>query len=115
MYPWQKDIFDKMTGYKGKGLLQTTGAGIQVGKSQISQIYKDWMLLTRGPAKLLWKQLPGNKLKVYHDGSSRGIYPSDIDPIDDWCKQTGIGKKISDNTWQFSNEKQVTLFLLKWS
>jgi hypothetical protein len=109
MYPWQKAILNKMTPYT------VTGYGRNVGKSQISQIYANWMLQTHGPAKLLWKQLPGNKLTVYHDGTGRGIYPADIAPIDEWCEQTSIGKKISDNTWQFSNEKQVTLFLLKWS
>lgn len=37
----------------------------------------------------------------------------------DWCKETLVGKErwvlAGPNNWYFKNEKDKTMFLLKWS
>jgi hypothetical protein len=67
-----------------------------------------------------WQRLPGLKLQAYTDdvaprGFERGLNESDMDPIQAWTEECRCGKRTSFNVWQFKSEKQVTLFLLKWS
>jgi hypothetical protein len=40
MYPWQLDMLDNMTKYKGKGVVQFTGR--QTGKSQMQAYMRLW-------------------------------------------------------------------------
>ena len=37
-----------------------------------------------------------------------------MDPIQAWCEQTNCGVRISFDMFQFKNEKQKTMFLLRW-
>jgi len=39
MYPWQIELLDKMTKYKGQGLLQTTGR--HSGKTAFNRLFRD--------------------------------------------------------------------------
>jgi hypothetical protein len=44
-----------------------------------------------------------------------GLTESDMDPIQTWCEQTGIGKRTSFDTFRFRNQADMSLFLLRWS
>jgi hypothetical protein len=37
-----------------------------------------------------------------------------MDPIQAWCEQTNCGLRISFDMFKFKNEKQKTMFLLRW-
>ena len=37
-----------------------------------------------------------------------------IDPVQAWCEQTNCGVRISFDMFKFKNEKQKTMFLLRW-
>jgi len=43
-----------------------------------------------------------------------GLNESDIDPIHEWCKQTGIGTRTSFDTFKFRNRADMSMFLLRW-
>ena len=70
--------------------------------------------------KIKWQQLPGLKLQAYTDdvgprGFERGLNESDMDPIQAWSVECNCGTRTSFNVWQFKNEKQITMFLIRWS
>ncbi len=115
MYTWQTEMLNKMAGMK-PGELKIIAMGRQAGKSAlVSNLYNQIMYPSTKPPKILWQRLPGNKLKAYHDGSGRQIFYADLEPMRKWSTETGIGIALQDDTWIFNNEKQVTLFLLRWS
>jgi hypothetical protein len=76
----------------------------------------DWM-----PApKIKWQRLPGLKLQAYVDeiqprGFERGLRETDMDPVQDWSAECKCGTRMSFNVWKFKNEKQITMFLIRWS
>ncbi len=75
------------------------------------------MTAKRKPKKVLWMRLPGLKIKAYHDGSANfGFSEDDMDPIQEWCwTNMPSVKRLSFDTWLFASEKQITMFLMKWS
>ena len=76
------------------------------------------MTAKRKPRKVLWRRLPGLKVMAYHDGREPGFGFSegDMDPIQEWCwTNMPTVKRMSFDTWLFKSEKQITMFLLKWS
>ena len=38
-----------------------------------------------------------------------------LDQIQAWSQETKCGRRVSYDMWQFNNEEQITVFLLKWS
>ena len=70
--------------------------------------------------KIKWQRLPGLKLQAYTDdvaprGYERGLNESDMDPIQAWSVECRCGTRMSFNVWKFKNEKQITMFLIRWS
>lgn len=117
MYPYQKKLFEAMTKYKGRGVVQLTGRNM--GKSYVNDILKNWYENMRPIPKIKWKRLPGTRLQAYTDdiqpkGFEVGLRETDMDPIQAWCGETHCGRRISFNEFQFKNEKQITMFLLRW-
>ena len=78
-----------------------------------------FMQILNKPPKIIWHQLPGRKLKATWLPSPKsfeiGIKESDIDPIQKWCQDSNCGKRISFDMFQFKTDKQITMFLLRWS
>jgi hypothetical protein len=35
--------------------------------------------------------------------------------ISKWCRETECGKQVNTHTFSFKNEKELTMFNLKWS
>ena len=70
--------------------------------------------------KIKWQRLPGLKLQAYTDdvaprGFERGLNESDMDPVQAWSDECHCGSRMSFNVWRFKNEKQITMFLIRWS
>jgi len=47
--------------------------------------------------------------------TGRRFGEGDIDPIQAWCQETGIGKRTSFDTFAFRNETDMSMFLLQWN
>jgi hypothetical protein len=130
LQPWQEDLLIKMTQYKGKGVVQITGR--RSGKSQWSSQAIDRLM-----QDIL--SVPLSDLKL-SEGTVYGKRYYTVEPvggnwraIEDWCAQTfGPG---SSKIWQhdmskapapelrwymnnrmfwFRDEKDRTMFVLKW-
>ena len=94
--------------------------GRQMGKSYVNSIMKNWYQSMAPAPTIKWQRLPGLKLQAYTDdvaprGFERGLNESDMDPIQAWSVECNCGKRMSFNVWKFKNEKQITMFLIKWS
>jgi len=78
-----------------------------------------FMRMLYKPPKIIWHQLPGRKLKAtwlpQARGFEMGLKESDMDPIQKWCQDSNCGKRISFDMFQFKTDKQITMFLLRWS
>jgi hypothetical protein len=44
-----------------------------------------------------------------------GLRDTDLDPVQDWCVANWCGVRMSFDTFKFRNEKELALFLLRWS
>ena len=96
--------------------------GRQMGKSYVNSLLKNWYASMREQytPKIKWQRLPGLKLQAYTDdvaprGFERGHNESDMDPVQVWTPECNCGTRMSFNVWKFKNEKQITMFLIKWS
>jgi len=55
------------------------------------------------------------RVEVQPRGWEVGISEADMLPIHEWCLKNHCGKRVSFDTFQFKNKKEMTLFLLRWS
>ena len=39
----------------------------------------------------------------------------DLIPVQEWCTETGCGKRTSFDTFRFKRKEDITAFLLRWS
>ena len=104
-----------MTGFASKRAMAISR---QTGKSTYAHVLKKFYEMQPSP-KIIWHQLPGRKLKATWmpapRGFEMGLKESDMDSIQKWCQDSNCGKRISFDMFQFSNDKQITMFLLRWS
>jgi len=124
IHSWQIDLLDKMTQYKGKGLVQMTGR--QMGKSTFS-----------GQAfQRLWDDINSRPIEelVLSEGRVHGARYYCVEPIggnwremEDWCISTygAVGSVwaldppskrwyANDRRFWFRHESDRTMFILKW-
>jgi hypothetical protein len=106
--------------FKGRGLVQLTGR--RMGKSHVSDLLRNWHagMTANFKPHIKWERLPGLKLQAYTDdvaprGFEHGLNESDMDPIQAWTTECNCGTRMSFNMWKFKNEKQITMFLIRWS
>jgi hypothetical protein len=104
--------------FKGRGVVQLTGR--QMGKSYVNSLLTNYYKIMVHTPTIKWQRLPGLKLQAYTDqigprGFERGLNESDMDPIQAWSTECNCGTRMSFNVWKFKNEKQITMFLIKWS
>jgi len=94
-----------------------------MGKSYVNSLLQNWYTtvgMTYTP-KIKWQRLPGLKLQAYVDDirpenrPGRGLRETDMDPVQAWTEECGCGVRLSFNVWLFKNEKQITMFLIRWS
>ncbi len=127
IYPWQIDLLDKMTRYKGRGFVMTTGR--QMGKS----------VLSSRAFQRLWDDIhnrPIEDLKL-SEGKVYGSRYYCIEPVggswlrmETWCIDT-FGSSgsawdkdkapqpnarwyMNDRKFWFRDEKDRMIFVLKW-
>jgi hypothetical protein len=96
--------------------------GRQMGKSYVNSLLQNFYASMREQymPKIKWQRLPGLKLQAYTDdvaprGFERGLNESDMDPIQSWTTECNCGTRMSFNVWKFKNEKQITMFLIRWA
>jgi len=53
--------------------------------------------------------------EVQPRGYEVGLRESDIIPIQEWCGETGCGRRTSFDKFKFKTEKEKLMFLLKWA
>ena len=116
LYPFQQKILDGVR----RGETTIISSGRQVGKSHVNDWLKQYYANMLPNPKIKWQRLPGLKLQAYVDALGirsfeRGLRETDMDPIQVWTEETNCGKRMSFNVWQFKNEKQITMFILKWA
>jgi len=102
------------TQFKGRGLIQVTG--IKANDGYLNRWLKEHIIAP----KIKWKRLPGLKLQAYIDeigahGRLHGLREDDMDPIQAWSVECNCGTRTSFNVWRFKNEKQITMFLIRWA
>lgn len=44
-----------------------------------------------------------------------GLTESDLTEIQQWCTENNCGRRVSFDTFQFRNQREITMFLLRWS
>jgi hypothetical protein len=67
--------------------------------------------------KIVWNQLNETTLRAEpeeHPNWSYGLSEADLDPIQAWCVEHHCGKRTSFDMFKFTDEAEITLFLLKW-
>jgi len=96
--------------------------GRQMGKSYVNSLLKNWYATMREQytPTVKWQRLPGLKLQAYTDdvgprGFERGLNETDMNPVQAWSEECHCGERMSFNVWKFENEKQITMFLIRWS
>ena len=97
--------------------------GRQMGKSYVNSLLKNWYASMREQytPKIKWLRLPGLKLQAYVDDigprgfGNSGLKETDMDPIQAWSVECNCGTRMSFNVWNFKSEKQITMFLIRWS
>jgi hypothetical protein len=55
------------------------------------------------------------RTEVLPRGWEVGVNEKDMEPIQKWCEDHNCGRRVSFDTFQFKNKKQMTFFLLRWS
>ena len=68
--------------------------------------------------KIVWVTAAGKNTlaaRISENSWLVGIGEHDIDPIQRWCKENNCGKRISFDQFQFRNQQELTMFLLRWS
>jgi hypothetical protein len=126
MYQHQKDLLDKMTKYKGKGVVQITGR--QMGKSYwtgqaINRLMKD--LMNRPVEELVLAERLYRTARFYTVEPVGGNWMD----MEVWCLKTfgpsgdvwdfktaNVGRWYkNDRKFWFRNAKDRDWFVLKWS
>jgi hypothetical protein len=97
-------------------------SGRRMGKSYVNVLLNNWYATMREQhtPKIKWQRLPGLKLQAYTDdvaprGFERGLNELDMEPVQAWSLECHCGTRMSFNVWKFKSEKQITLFLLRWT
>lgn len=131
IHPWQLDMLDKMTKYKGNGLVQITGRG--VGKSTLNTVFSGQTF------QRLWDDIhnrPVEDLKL-SEGKVYGNRYYCVEPVggswremETWCSDN-MGSNgsawdkdkapkpnarwyMNARRFWFREDKDRTMFVLKW-
>ncbi len=82
-------------------------------------IFRSW--LDNESMKIVWERDAAYPLIViariaYDHGpiTQTGLREHNLEPIQLWCMHNRCGRRISFDTFQFRNEAELSMFLLKW-
>lgn len=123
LHPYQQDLVTAMTtgGFKA-GEMSIISSGRQIGKSHFHKLYLAMMQMKDVPNTIQWTRHDKHPLSLVATTKR----PDDLDFINflteedmvavaDWCNECNCGKRTSFDTIRFKDEKQITMFLMKWS
>ena len=101
-----------------KTLHYSPSSGHKLYGKQIIDFYVDEMTETK--KEITWiesarKNILSASVRVMPRGWEVGLNEHDMDPVQQWCEEHNCGKRISFDTFQFKNKKEMTMFLLRWS
>ena len=77
--------------------------------------------------KIVWIRKQGHRNKIYlrarcsydyveHTSiTTGGLRDIDMDPVQDWCVANQCGTRMSFDTFLFDDEKELSMFLLRWA
>lgn len=71
-------------------------------------------------AKIVWERL-GDRywLQAWGNGKTKNQYytatDQQMEEIQAWCKATGRGRRMSHDEFRFKTEREMLMFLLRWS
>ena len=72
--------------------------------------------------KLTWERHSETQLILYarmcyeHGAiTPTGLRSEHLDPVQDWCVQNRCGVRTAFDMFKFRNEKEIAIFLLRWS
>jgi hypothetical protein len=121
MHPWQKTA---MGGQK-PGEMILTCASRGTGKSYLNQLFGQYgavMQMRNTPIKIQWARHDKHPLSLVATALAANdneyinfLAEEDMVKVADWCKECNCGRRLSFDTVCFKNEKQITMFLMKWS
>lgn len=66
---------------------------------------------------IVWREIKRLTLRAEEHNppwASASISESDMTPIDEWIKETGIGRRTSFDMVKFRSETEMSMFLLRW-
>ena len=121
MYPWQLDMMKKLEGFK-PGEMTVMMAGRGVGKSSITALHRLWNDVMDRPITdiTIWEtKLHGARLWGARPDGGRWF------EMETWCTEK-FGKPgsvwdddlyrwyMNDRTFYFREERDLTMFVLKW-
>lgn len=93
--------------------------GRRNGKSLVNSYwhYFNTFIKQRVKVKIIWKEKGRLSLIATLMGPrdfELGLAERDLDPIHKWCDEHNCGVRTSFDTFRFRNQKEKTMFLLKW-
>ena len=75
----------------------------------MSNQYKiHWERHDRRPG--VWLKITSESFEVTHS-----TLDESLDEVGRWCRDNRCGQRKSYDLWQFKNETEMTMFLLRWS
>ena len=122
MYHWQKELIKKMTQHKGKGMPIITGRRAGFSSKAFQRLWDDLYSRPVEDIKLSEGTVYGSRYLTVHPSNSW-----QWNEMMDWMIKT-FGPSACDGVWTpnmrwyannakfwFRNEKDLTMFILRWS
>ena len=120
LHPYQQKLLIDLEGISA-GELMVIASGRRIGKSYLNQMYGSMMGM-RKSTKIQWTRhdkhllsLVATKLAATSNEFIDFLTEDEMVDVANWCKECNCGTRTSFDTIKFKNEKQITMFLMKWT
>ncbi len=54
------------------------------------------------------------RAKIQPRGWEVGVTEAEMNTVQEWTNEHNCGRRVSFDTFQFRNKKEITMFLLRW-
>ena len=74
-------------------------------------------LRDRKDLRAVYKVAAANIIDYSNPGlrDSQIITDQDMAAVQDWCRETECGRRMSFDTFRFKRKEEITMFLLRWA